>query len=122
MVTADDVLAFVQDTTRSIWTLELLVLMQRDTGHAWRAEEIARTIRANICVALEGLTVLEQDAPVQVDGKGLFRYRPASPTSAEMVRNVVELYTRKPLTVVKTIHAGPAGEIQTFADAFRFRQ
>jgi hypothetical protein len=122
VVTEDDVLAFVRDTIGSIWTLELLVLMQRDAGHAWRAEEIARTMRANMRVALEGLTLLEQAALVQVDGKGLFRYRPASPTLAEMVRNLVELYTRKPLAVVKTIHADPTGRIQTFADAFRFRK
>lgn len=120
MVTDDDVLAFVRDAIRSIWTLELLVLMQRDTDHAWQAEEIARTMRANMRVALEGLTALEQAALVQSDGNGLFRYRPASPLLAEMVCNVVELYIRKPLAVVKTIHASPTSKIQTFADAFRF--
>ena len=122
MVTDDDVLAFVRDAIRSIWTLELLVLMQQDVGRAWCAEEIATTMRANMRVALEGLTALEQVALVQVDGNGLFHYRPASPILAETVRNVVELYTRKPLAVVKTIHASPTSKIQTLADAFRFRK
>jgi hypothetical protein len=120
VVTEDDVLAFVRDAIRSIWTLELLVLMQRDADRAWRAEEIATTLRANMRVALEGLTALERVALVQVDGNGLVRYRPASPMLAETVRQVVELYARKPLAVVKTIHASPTGKIQTLADAFRF--
>jgi len=40
----------------------------------------------------------------------------------ETVRNVVELYARKPLAVVKTIHASPRDKTQTLADAFRFRR
>lgn len=122
MVTEDDVLAFVRNAICSIWTLELLVLMQRDTGRGWQAEEIATTLRANMRVALEGLNALEQVALVQVDGNGLFRYRPASPMLAQMVCNVVELYARKPLAVVKTIYASPTSKIQTLADAFRFRR
>jgi len=41
---------------------------------------------------------------------------------AETVRNVVELYARTPLAVVKTIHASPIGKIQTLAGAFRLRR
>ena len=57
---------------------------------------------------------------VQVDGNGLFRYRPASPKLAETVCSVAELNAGKPLGVAKTIHANPTGKIETLADPFRF--
>jgi len=121
-VTEDDALALVRDAIRSIQTLELLVLMPRDTDRAWRAEEIATALRANMRVALEGLSALEQVARVRVDGNGLFRYRPACPMLAETVPNVVGHYACKPLVVMKTIPASLAGKIQTLVDAFRFRR
>jgi len=96
--------------------------MQRGTDDAWRAEEIATTSRANMRVALEGLSALGQVALARVDGNGLFRYRPASPMLAETLPNVVEHHACKPLAVVRSIPASPAGKMQTLVDAFRFRR
>jgi len=80
VVTGPGVPAFVRESIRSISTWELLVLIQQwDIDRAWRAEEITTTMRANMRAAPEGLTALQQVVPVQVDGNGLFRYRPASP-------------------------------------------
>ncbi len=73
-------------------------------------------------VALEGLTAPEQAGVGPIDGNGLFRYRPASPMLAETVHSAVELYTCRPLAAVMTILASPGDKIQTFADAFRFRE
>jgi hypothetical protein len=121
-VEEDDVLAFVRDTIRSVWTLELLVLMQQGADRAWPTTELVAALRANARVVTEGLSALESVGLVRLDGIGLYRYRPASSALAETIRHVVDLYNRKPLAVVRTILTSPTDKIQTFADAFRFRK
>ncbi|HEY1933178.1 MAG TPA: hypothetical protein VGG99_14280 [Acetobacteraceae bacterium] len=118
----DDVLAFVQDTIRSVWTLELLVLMQQGADRAWPTAELVAALRANTRVVTEGLSALESVGLVRLDEAGMVRYRPASSALAETIRDVVDLYNRKPLAVVRTILTSPTDKIQTFADAFRFRK
>lgn len=115
----DDVPAFVEDTIRSNGTVEPPVPMQQDVGHAWQAEEIARTMRANLRVELEEPGALEQTTLVRFDGNGLFRYRPAFSVRAETARQFVELHSRKRHAVAKTLHVSPGGERQKLADAFR---
>jgi hypothetical protein len=121
-VEEDDVLAFVQDTIRSVWTLELLVLMQQGADRAWPTAELVAALRANTRVVTEGLSALESVGLVRLDEAGMVRYRPASSALAETIRDVVDLYNRKPLAVVRTILTSPTDKIQTFADAFRFRK
>lgn len=118
----DDVLAFVRDTIRSVWTLELLVLMEQDSAHAWQIAELVVTLRANARVVTEGLAALEAAGLVGLDDVGLYRYQPASPALTATVRHVIDLYNRKPLAVVRTILTSPTEKIQIFADAFRFRK
>jgi hypothetical protein len=51
-----------------------------------------------------------------------YRFQPASPELTEMIEALVELYARKPVAVVRAIITAPNNKIQTFADAFRFKQ
>lgn len=117
----DDVLAFVRATIRSVWTLEILVLMYQDQQHAWQVAELAAALRANSRVAQEGLAVLEAAGLVRGDPSDGYRCHPASAPLENAAREVVDLYSRKPVAVVKTILTAPTDKIQTFADAFRFR-
>jgi hypothetical protein len=121
-VEEDNLLALVRDTIRSVWTLELLVLMQQGADRAWPTAELVAAMRANTRVVTEGLAALESVGLVRLDEVGMYRYRPVSPALAETIRQVVDLYNRKPLAVVRTILTSPSDKIQTFADAFRFRR
>ena len=121
-MTEDDVLAFVREAIRSVWTLELLVLMQQDGERVWQTAELVAALRANTRVVTEGLSALDAAGLLRTEEAGSYRFHPATKEQTETIREVVDLYNRKPMAVVRTILTSPTDKIQTFADAFRFRK
>ena len=118
----DELLAFVRDAVRSVWALELLILLQQDDAKAWRAAELVVALRANTRVVTESLATLGAAGLVRTEDADVYRYGPASEALAETVRQIADLYTRKPMAMVKAVLSAPTDKIQTFADAFRFRK
>ena len=118
----DELLAFVRSAIGSVWTIELLVLLQRNPDKAWAAKALVTDLRASGRVVADSLAALETAGLVSADDDGLYRYQPVSRTIDNTVRELVDLYSRKPMTVVNTILSSPTNKIQTFADAFRFRK
>lgn len=117
-----DVLTFVRDAIRSAWVLDLLVLLEQNGARTWKTTELVTELRANARVIIEGLATLRAAGLVEMDAAGYYRYGPASDALAETGRLVVDLYTRKPMAVIKAVLSAPSDKIQTFADAFRFRR
>jgi hypothetical protein len=115
------VLAFVRDTIRSIWSLELLLLLQRDAAKAWQVPELVAALHANAQVVTESLAALGSAGLVRMGEDGLCRYGPATSRLADSVTELAALYSRKPVTVVRAVLSAPNAKIRTFADAFRFR-
>ena len=118
----DELLEFVRGAIGSVWTVELLVLLYRSPEKAWPAKELVADLRASTRVVSDSLAALEFAGLVSMDDAGQYRYRPASPGIDRTVGELVDLYARKPMTVVNTILSSPTNKIQTFADAFRFRK
>lgn len=122
LVNEDELLAFVRSAIGSVWTIELLVLLQRNPDKAWSAKILVTDLRASARVVADSLATLENAGLVSADENGLYRYQPVSGTLDQTVRELADLYARKPMTVVNTILSSPTNNIQTFADAFRFRK
>lgn len=122
LVSEDEVLAFVRNAIGSVWTIELLVLLRHDPDRTWQARSLITDLRASPRVVGDSLSALEAAGLVSADEAGLYRYHPVSPMIDETARELVDLYARKPMTVVNTILSSPTNKIQTFADAFRFRK
>ena len=118
----DELLGFIRSAIGSVWTIELLVVLQRDPEKAWSAKDLVADLRASARVVTDSLGALELAGLVTADDVGLYRYCPVSPGIDRTVRELVDLYARKPMTVVNTILSSPTNKIQTFADAFRFRK
>jgi DNA-binding IclR family transcriptional regulator len=117
----DAVLAFVRDTIRSVWSLELLLLLQRDVARSWQIPELVAALHANTQVVTESLAALGSAGLVRMSEQGLYHYGPTTSRLADNVAELVALYGRKPVTVVRAILSAPNTKIRTFADAFRFR-
>ena len=47
----EDVLAFIRTTVKSVWSLELLLLLRRGAGRAWSADDLVREIRGSRAIA-----------------------------------------------------------------------
>ena len=118
----DFVLEFVARSFRSVWPLELLLVLYQERQVGWEVETLARKLRANAPVVTQGLANLEAIGLVRADADRLYRFDPASPELAEMAGEVIALYNQKPRAVLRAIFSAPSDRIQNFADAFRLRK
>lgn len=116
-----EVLDFVSATVKSIWALELLLLMRRTAERCWTAGELVRELRASTLVVQEALTGLRNAGLVAADKTDLFCYRPASDHLALFVDETESLYIAKPLSIINAIAAAPNEKLRIFAEAFRLK-
>jgi DNA-binding transcriptional ArsR family regulator len=120
-VNEEDVLQFTRTAIRSIWALELLLLLHQTPDRVWHEAELIPPLRANARVVTESLAALREAGLVTLDETGRSRYDPASATVREAIDRLADLYRRKPMAVTNAILSTRNDKIQTFADAFRFR-
>jgi hypothetical protein len=118
----DDILQFVRGHLPSTWTLELLLLLQRERQAAWTCEALVRELRATLGLVTQNLGVLTNAGLVAETDDGRYAYRPQSDELAALVDGLEELYARKPVTVLRTILTTPNEKIRLFADAFLFKK
>jgi hypothetical protein len=121
-VISEPVLRFVRSTIKSVWALELLLLMYRRPDTAWTVEALTAELRGSAAFVIELLLIFEQAGLIQRDGNGSITYRPQSPDLHELVGQLERSYAERPLTLIKEILSQPNEKIQSFADAFRFKQ
>ncbi|HEY1962214.1 MAG TPA: hypothetical protein VGG69_07345 [Rhizomicrobium sp.] len=118
----EDVLAFVSATVKSIWALELLLLMYRERNRAWQMDDLVRELRASTVVGREALASLAAAGLIAADEDGCFCYRPASEQLDSFVGAARSLYLAKPLAVINAIATAPNEKLRIFADAFRLKE
>jgi DNA-binding MarR family transcriptional regulator len=121
-VTEDAILEFVGKAFRSVWHMELLLVLYQEPRHAWQVDALARELRASISVVSQSLDALIAAGLVAVVNDEACCFRPNSAELAELADGLIDLYNRKPRTVLRTIFAERRDRIQTFADAFRLRK
>jgi len=116
----DDVLALIRSSIRSIWALELLLLLHKDRRREWTESELVRELRGSQPIVRDSLTALQSAGAVAVQA-GSALYQPCTDSIADVVERLVRVYEQRPTAVMKAIAAAPDDRIQTFADAFRFK-
>jgi hypothetical protein len=119
-VTEEQVLSFVGMSVRSVWALELLLILRRNRERTWSQEELIRESRSSLTAVVEALIVLNSSGMVATEADR-YRYAPASQELEEFGGELEKLYSVKPLTVIKAIVTAPQDKLQTLADAFKFR-
>lgn len=122
MPSEKDVAAFLRSTFRSIWSLELLILLARDPERRWSAAELVSALRASDLVVSQAVESLHAAGLVVRESDDLVRYGPASDDLHELVVAAQALYARSPDAVLSLIMRSRAENLVTFADAFRFRK
>ena len=120
-MTEDEILSFVQRSVRSVWALELLLLLRRERGQAWRLEDLVRELRSSDAAVDGALESLHSAGYVTTDPGELFRYAPASPHLDEMAERIEAVYAAKPMAVAKAIMSAPNDKLRIFADAFKLK-
>jgi DNA-binding transcriptional ArsR family regulator len=117
----EELLAFVRGSVRSVWALELLLLMRRSRGRTWSADELVRELRASVPLVSQVLTAFTAAGLVHDDGEGRVVYAPASEALNALVGRLEDLYRERPVAVINLIVGASSDKLQSFADAFRLR-
>jgi len=111
---------FIKSAFRSIWSIELLLLMRGRPDQGWSQAELIAGLRASEQVLARSIADLEGADLVQVDGE-LIRYHPGSASLGETVGALEQLYSQRPAKVRRLILGGSEDQLTRFADAFRLK-
>lgn len=116
----EDLLRLIGSSFRSVWALELLLLLKRER-RPWPPDELISTLRASDLVVNKALDELVAAGLVSVGGEGA-RYMPVSADVAERMDAVEKLYAARPDAVRRAIVSATSRGATAFADAFRLRK
>jgi hypothetical protein len=116
----EELLSFIASSFRSVWALELLLLLKSDR-RVWPRAELVTTLRASELVVSNALDGLVAGGVASVDNEGA-RFTPANENLAQCVDRVEQLYRSRPNAVRRSIIAASSSSAAAFADAFKLRK
>ena len=122
LLASEDLNRFIRGTLKSVWALELLLLMVREPLRSWRADDLNRELRGSLGLVVDLLAKFKQAGLILEEPDGQYRFEPASADLTRVVQELRAEYAARPLAVVKIILASPNEKIQTFADAFKVKK
>ena len=122
MASEQELAGFIRSTFRSIWTLELLLYLQRHRDRAWSRSELVHELRASESIVANGLGSLLAAAMIIIEDDGGARYRPVSADVEGLAEATAALYAQRPDGVRRLIVDPAADGVTAFADAFRLRR
>jgi hypothetical protein len=111
---------FISSSFRSVWALELLLVLKNDQ-RLWPRAELVSTLRASELVVSKALDSLLAAGLASDEGEGV-RYMPVSKEVAECVDRTEDLYAARPDAVRRAIVSSSVSDVTAFADAFRLRK
>jgi hypothetical protein len=116
----DQLLRLVGSSFRSVWALELLLLLKTER-RPWAPAELIAALRASELVVNKALEELIAGGLVSVDVESA-RYLPANNSIARDIEKIERLYAARPDAVRRAIVSATASGATAFADAFRLRK
>ena len=119
-IPSDDLLRFIGSSFRSVWALELLLILKRDP-RAWSREELVTTMRASELVVSKALDGLVSAGLASMEGEGAV-YMPINDEVANCIEQLEKLYSARPDAVRRAIVSSSATGATAFADAFKLRK
>lgn len=120
MTSHEELARFIESSFRSVWSLELLLLLKKER-RVWTRDELISTLRASELVVSQALESLVTAGLATIDDGGVM-FMPASESVAALVEQTEALYAVKPDAVRRLIVTSPTSGITAFADAFRLRK
>jgi hypothetical protein len=121
MASKDELSRFIRSSFRSVWSLELLLLLKRER-RTWTHAELVAALRASDLIVGQGLEALTAAGLVSLDADGGAAYMPVSEGVGQLVDETETFYARSPDAVRRLIVSASASGLAAFADAFRLRR
>lgn len=119
MASSDELISFIATSFRSVWALELLLLLKRE-AMSRSTEELVTQMRASSSVLENALDQLVAAGLAGKEGT-MARYMPVSPKVAALIDETEELYNSRPDRVRRLIVTPSNRGLTAFSDAFRLK-
>jgi hypothetical protein len=113
---------FLRGSLRSVWELELLLLLRRQRARLWMADELVRDLRASVLIVADSLDTLQKAGLVSRNADDQYQYWPTTPELDHLVDDVAAAYGTSPVAVTEAILSSPSSSVRTFADAFKIKK
>lgn len=117
-----EVVGFIRNSFRSVWSLELLLLLKSDPKRKWSQPELVDQLRSSELVVRQSVASLVAAGLLLPEGDERVRYAPASRDIRRLAEATERLYERKPDAVRRLIVSSSIDQLAAFADAFRLRK
>lgn len=115
-------LLFIQDSLKSVWALEMLLLLHRDRDRGWRSDQLVRELRGSEVVVSEAIASLRTGGLIVETPNKTYKYGPSPDDALDtQVNAVATIYATHPMTVIKAITGSPNEKLRIFSDAFKLR-
>jgi hypothetical protein len=111
---------FVREHMRSVWAVEVLLILRRDRDRCWEAEALVAELRASTNLVSDILAGFERSGLAVKDDSGCWRYAPAAAALDVLAGQLEAAYRERPVAIINLI-AKPPDPIQGLADAFKWR-
>lgn len=115
----EDIVRFVVSDLRTVWALELLLLIKSDPARVWTDAALTAELRANLGMVGEILKRLEALGLVVRDGED-WAYRAANAELDALCARTEGAYRQKPFAMISLIGRGSSA-LHDLADAFRLK-
>lgn len=113
---------FLRDHFRSVWSLEVLLHLERTPERGVAASELVDALRASRAIVKQALAGLVAGGLIVVDKGDIARYAPANARLRDFVTLARDAYASRPDSVRRAIVSGAVSGASAFADAFRLRK
>lgn len=113
---------FLRGSVRSVWELELLLLLRAQRARSWTADELVRDLRASVLIVTDALASLQKSSLVSKSENEQYQYWPATPELDQLVTEVAGAYASSPAAVIEAILSSPSSSVRVFADAFKIKK
>lgn len=121
MTSREELADFIRSSFRSVWSLELLLLIKGEQ-RSWTVAEVVAALRASELVVSQCIESLTAAGLVAPESAQEIRFLPASADLRKLVDETEALYAKQPDAVRRLIIASPSGfSLTDFANAFRWK-
>jgi len=119
MTSSEPLTTFIGTSFRSVWALELLLLLKRE-GRPLLTKELVASLRASTAVVDQALDSLVAGGLAASDGRSAL-YCPVTPEVAAFVDAAESAYAMRPDHVRRIIIASANPNLIAFSNAFRLK-
>jgi hypothetical protein len=123
---SDEFCRFLRAAAPTVDAAELLLLLQREPGRWWTAQEAVSALAPAASVseaeAARYFGIFQGSGLLAVGPDKRVQYRPGFAELDAHVRTLAQAYSERPVTLIRVIYALRDSSIQSFAEAFKLKR